>query len=145
ERLRDWEKVGRQMETVICIKGHNLNLMDTSARSLWVMEQIKSPWLRIIYDYSHYQASGDGLGQSLDRLLSYTTVISVKDGKPAASGRGYERLLPGEGTIDYIEYYHRLMKGGYNGHTVVEVSGQIQSRPDYDAVAAAKKSYAFMA
>jgi inosose dehydratase len=145
EHLHDWAKVGREMGTVVCIKGHNLNLMDTAARSRWVMEQVNSPWLRIIYDYSHYQASGDELGHSLDLLLPYTAVISVKDGKPAAKGRGYERLLPGEGTIDYLDYYHRLLSAGYAGDTVVEISAQIQAHPDYDPMATARKCYAYMA
>jgi sugar phosphate isomerase/epimerase len=145
DRLRDWAKVGQEMQTVVYIKGHNLNLMDNAARSLWVMQQVKSPWLRIIYDYSHYQASGDELGKSLDLLLPYIGVISIKDGKPNANGRGYERLLPGEGNIDYQDYYHRLLKGGYAGHTVVEISSQIHSRPGYESIPTAKKCYAYMA
>jgi sugar phosphate isomerase/epimerase len=55
---------------------------------------------------------------------------------------GYERLLPGDGTIDYVDYYRRLMKFGWTGHTVVEISAQIHSRPGYDPVAATMHSYA---
>jgi sugar phosphate isomerase/epimerase len=145
ERLLDWAEVGRKMQTVVCIKGHNLNLMDTAARARWVMEQVKSPWLRIIYDYSHFQASGDQLGDSLNLLLPYTEVISLKDGRPKASGRGYERLLPGEGTIDYADYYRHLLKAGFSGHTVVEVSSQIHSRPGYEAIPTARRCYAYLA
>ena len=58
---------------------------------------------------------------------------------------GYERLLPGDGTIDYVDYYRRLMKFGWTGHTVVEISAQIHSRPGYDPVAAATHSYARIA
>ena len=44
------------------------------------------------------------------------------------------RYDPKEQTIE-------VKDGDNRGHTVVEISGQISSRPDYDAVAAAKHSY----
>jgi hydroxypyruvate isomerase len=56
DRLGDWANVGKEMKTVISFKGHNLNLNDTSEKSLWLVQKVNSPWLRIIYDYSHYQA-----------------------------------------------------------------------------------------
>jgi sugar phosphate isomerase/epimerase len=145
QRLHDWGEVGREMKTVICFKGHNLNLNDTSAKSLWLLQQVNSPWVRVIYDYSHYQAGGEELGKTMDTLLPYTGMISIKDGKNYTDKPGYERLLPGDGKIDYAEYYRRLMKFGYTGYTVVEISGQIHSRPGYDPQYAAKHCYANIA
>ncbi len=49
------------------------------------------------------------------------------------------------GTIDYRAYFQLVAQSNYSGDVVVEVSGQLHSRPDYDAVAACKKSYAVAA
>jgi len=141
DRLKDWAEVGRSMKMPVSIKGHNLNLNDTSEKTAWLMKQVNSPWLRVIYDYSHYQAGGEDMDKSMDILLPYTNMISIKDGKNYTDKPGYERLLPGDGTIDYVAYYRHLLKAGWSGHTVVEISAQLQAKPGYDPVYAAKHSY----
>lgn len=141
DRLGNWARVGAETKTVICIKGHNKNLMDTAEKSQWVMRQVHGPWLKLLYDYSHYEAVGQTLPHTMDLLLPFAAMISIKDARPHATGGGFDRLLPGDGKVDYIDYYRRLLKFGYSGHTVVEISGQIHSQPGYDAVATARKCY----
>ncbi|MCI0352958.1 MAG: sugar phosphate isomerase/epimerase [Acidobacteriales bacterium] len=141
DRLGDWARAGREMDTVIAVKGHNLNFNDTSERTLWLIRQVNSPWLRVLYDYSHYQAVGETLGGTMDRLLSYTAMISIKDGRNYTDKPGFERLLPGDGSVNYVDYYKRLLAFGYEGQTVVEISGMIHSRPGYDPVATVKYCY----
>ncbi|MEO7653481.1 MAG: sugar phosphate isomerase/epimerase family protein [Bryobacteraceae bacterium] len=145
ERLHGWAEAGRATQTVVCIKGHNLNLMDTSERSAWVMKQVNSPWLRLLFDYSHYEATGEKLGDVMNRLLPYTAMISVKDARPKPGGVGFDRLLPGDGKVDYVDYYRRLIAANYKGNTVVEISGQIHSQPGYDPIATAKRCYSNVA
>lgn len=141
DRLGDWGRVGAEMKTVVAIKGHNLNFNDTSDRTLWLIKQVNSSWLRVLYDYSHYQPVGEKLGDTLDKLLPYTAMISIKDGKNYTDKPGFERLLPTDGTVDYLDYYRRLIKSGYSGHTVVEISSQIHSRPGYDPTKTVRYCY----
>ena len=57
----------------------------------------------------------------------------------------YEFLIPGEGEMDYhnrcIGTSRRWTAAGYTGSITVEISKQVQARPDYDPFAAARQSY----
>jgi sugar phosphate isomerase/epimerase len=119
ERLREWAKVGQEMETIIAIKGHNRTLMDTSAKTQWIVRQVNSPWLRVVFDYSHYQNAGEELGAALERLFPYTCMVSLQDGRKYSNRPGMEPLLPGDGTVDYPEYFRRLLSLGYDGYTTL--------------------------
>jgi sugar phosphate isomerase/epimerase len=141
EHLHDWAEAGREMHTVVAFKGENLNINDTAERTLWLVQQVNSPWLRVLYDYSHYQASGEQLDKTLDLLLPYTVMVSIKDGKNYPDKPGFERLLPGDGHIDYVEYFRHLVKFGYNGSVVVEISAQLSRADNYDPAYAVKHSY----
>ena len=139
KRLGDWAEVGRSTGTVICIKVHHKNLMDSSDKAVWVMEEVDSPWVRMLYDYSHMEVVGEGMAETMDLLLPYTAIISVKDSN--RDPQDFQRLLPGDGIIDYVDYYRRLNKAGYTGCTIVEVSGQFHKRPDYDPIGVAEYCY----
>jgi hypothetical protein len=41
----------------------------------------------------------------MDMLLPYTAMISIKDGKNYTDKPGFERLLPGDGTVNYLNHY----------------------------------------
>jgi sugar phosphate isomerase/epimerase len=58
DRLGDWLQVGKSINMVIAFNGHNLNLNDTAEKTLWLVQQVNSPWIRVLYDYSHYQTVG---------------------------------------------------------------------------------------
>lgn len=78
DRLHDWE-VGRQVQTVIAVKGHPPMIVDTSEKTEWVVKKVNSPWLRVEYDYGHFQTGGEELATILDRLRPYVAVISLQD------------------------------------------------------------------
>ena len=142
ERLMEWIEVARETATGICIKVHHRNLMDTVDKAVWVMERTRSPWLRLLYDYSHMEVSGETLERSMDLLLPYTEIISVKDSN--RNPEDFQRLLPGDGDIDYVDYFGRLSRFGYRGCIMVEVSGQFHKKPDYDPIGVAERCYSYL-
>ncbi len=139
ERLSEWAKIGEQTQSVIAIKAHISGAAHRPEHIRWLLDQVKSPWLKAAFDFSHFQLQGLNLKDSWNMLASDTVFIHVKDS--TGDQQKFQFMLPGEGTIDYVEYLKLLRETDYQGDVVVEVSGQLHNRPDYDADAACKKSY----
>ena len=143
ERLHSWAKAAETSRTVIAVKPHVGGALHTPEGARWLLDQVSSPWIKLVYDYSHYELRGYDLEQTARALLEDSVFIHVKD---SSGGPGDVKfLLPGEGRVDYVEYFSLIRKLGYNGAVVVEVSGQIHGREGYGAVAAAKRCYANLA
>ncbi len=139
--LRDWERVASSHKTVIAIKAHISGALHTPQDAKWLVQQINSPWIRLVYDYSHFQRQKLDLKESLTSMIRETVFVHIKD-NVTIDGKT-EFALPGDGRdIDYVEYLTLLHDGGYRGAVVVEVSAQVSGKPGYDPVAAAKRCYA---
>jgi sugar phosphate isomerase/epimerase len=89
---------------------------------LWLLEQVPSPALHVVYDYSHFELQGIGMEESMKALLPRTRFIHVKDA--SGDARKFQFLLPGEGKTNYAEYFALLKKHEYRGPVCVEVSAQ---------------------
>ncbi len=139
DRLTDWAKTAEAAKITIALKPHVAGAVHTPEAALWLVRQADSPRIRLTYDYSHYVLRGIGLAESLKALAAHTAFVHVKDARGDA--KKFQFLLPGEGDTDYAKYLGLLRDARYGGHVCVEVSGQIHTRPGYDPVAAARKSY----
>ena len=139
--LRDWERVASSHKTVVAIKAHISGALHTPQDAKWLVQQIDSPWIRLVYDYSHFQRQKLDLKESLTAMIRETVFVHIKD-NITTDGKT-EFALAGEAhDIDYVEYLTLLRNGGYRGAVVVEVSAQVSGKPGYDPVAAAKRCYA---
>ena len=138
-RLKDWAKVVEENRVVVAIKAHVGNALHLPADAVWLLGQVGSKFVRLAYDYSHFGLQKISLESSLDTLLPHTVFIHVKDAEGDAAK--FQFLLPAEKEDRYAEYFKLLAEKKYRGDVVVEVSGQIHSRPGYDPVAAARKCY----
>jgi inosose dehydratase len=139
-RLADWAKAAAAAKITLCIKPHVGGAAHLPEHALWLLDQVKHPSVKLAYDFSHYQLRGLDLGKSLAALLPQTAFIHVKDAIGDAAK--FQFALPGEGTIDYADYFRRLKAANWQGSVCVEVSGQIFGKPGYDPIAAAKKCHA---
>ena len=139
EQLSDWAEVGRASHTVVCFKPHAAHVVHTPERAMWVHRQINSPWLKIVYDYSHFYLEGLSLTESLKHLLPIVAYVQVKDSR--GTPRKHEYLLPGDGKTDYVELLTGLKKAEYQGFVNVEVSSHIHRKPDYEPVPTARLCY----
>src|SRR5262249_48921999 len=102
------------------------------------------PWLRMVYDYSHYAYRNLPLDDTIRMSLPITAHIAVKDA--VQSGETVVFDLPGSaGTIDYAHLLKTFYDGGYRGDVCVEVSAQVSTKAGYDPIAAARACYGNMA
>ena len=137
DELAVWAKTLEPLKTALAIKGFVGTALDRPERVLWLLDQVKSPWIRNGYDYSHYKVLKLGLRETLQPVASRTAFIHVKDS--VGTPEKFRFLLPGDsGEIDYKEYAQILAEVGYRGPVLVEVSVHVSGQPGYDAVAAAK-------
>ena len=139
ERLQGWAKVASETQSVIAIKAHISGAAHRPEHVRWLLDQVGSKSLKAAFDFSHFQLRGIDMTEAWQMLARDTVFIHVKDS--VGDEQKFQFVLPGEGTIDYTKYFQLISESNYQGDVVVEVSGQIHSRPDYDPIAACRKSY----
>jgi inosose dehydratase len=140
DRLATWAKILQPLKTVLAIKGFVGTAMDTPDKMLWMLDQVRSPWIRLGYDYSHLKVYGLGLRDTIRQLGRHAAFIHVKDS--VGTPEKFRFLLPGDsGEINYKDYAQELGEVGYTGAVTVEVSAHVSNQPGYDAVAAARRSW----
>lgn len=139
KRLAGWVRVAEQTKTVLAIKPHRFGAMNTPADAVALAKKIDSPYLKLAYDYSHFQFRDLPLSETLQQMLPLTRFIHVKD---TVLDKGKARfVLPGEGGFNYVPLLREAAELGYRGCICVEVSGMVSGQPGYDPVAAAQRSY----
>jgi len=139
EQLRDWATIAESANAKLAIKAHISNATQRPEQLLWLLGSVASRSLVAAYDYSHFQLQDLNMKETMDAILPRAAFIHVKDTEHAQGKRGF--LLPGEGTIDYVQMFKLLGQSRYQGDVVVEVSGQVFNKPGYDPLAAARKCY----
>src|SRR4051794_34493228 len=145
DRLADWVDAAQQSRVVVAIKPHRGGALSRPDEAAWLIRELgDSPWLRMVYDYSHYAYRDMPLEETVVTALPYTAHVVVKDA--VQRDDKVEFALPGEsGTFDYARLLRLFYDGGYRGDVCCEVSSQVSKKPDYDPIAAAKACYAKMA
>ncbi|MEZ4865037.1 MAG: sugar phosphate isomerase/epimerase [Caldilineaceae bacterium] len=141
--VRDWATVAADYDGTFGFEPHVGGIIHTPERARWLLDQVNHPHLKLNFDYSHFELMDIPLADALQQLMPHAVGVHVKD----VQGRypAFKFLLPGEGTLDYRDYVHRLQAAGYEGAITVEISGQLFNAPGYDALAAAQFSYQTLA
>lgn len=139
DRLGEWAKWCEQSKSVVAVKPHRLGAMNRPEHALWLLEQVNSKAVRLVYDWSHYEQRDLKMDDTLKELVPHSVFVHIKDTK-VANGK-VEFLLPGDGETSYRELVKGLKKHGYRGCVCVEVSGMIHTKKDYDPVKAAEQCY----
>jgi inosose dehydratase len=140
--LAEWGATAESSGIEVLIKAHVTMAVSTPERLLWLLQQVPSPKLNVVFDYSHFEPQDISLEDSWAALGSRTKFVHVKDTK--REGGKVLWLLPGDGVVDYPRLFRLLSRTGYNGPVVVEVSSMIFRQPGYDPIATAEKCHRFL-
>jgi sugar phosphate isomerase/epimerase len=140
DELLQWSRLAAAQEVVIAVKPHVNNACRTPNDALWLMEQVNSPWIRLAFDYSHFERQQLTLPRVWNALQPHTAFVHIKDNRQIAPGK-YEFILPGDGGTNYTELLQLLRRDRYHGAVVVEVSQQVWSKPGYEPIVAAERCY----
>lgn len=142
-RVRDWAKAATENKLTLCLKPHVNSAVNSPERLLWLHQQAASPFVKLCYDFSHFEIQGMDMETTIKALIPETRFIHVKD--TAGDAKKVQFLLPGEGRTDYTKLASLLKQHNWTGPVVVEVSAQVFNKPGYEPVAAAKQCYAALA
>ena len=120
---------GESKGVVIAMEPHVGSALDLPDKTLWLLEQIDNPYLKLNFDISHFDVLGLPTADTVSALAPHAAHTHVKD----QTGRfpEHEFLIPGEGPFDFVEYLAEMEKAGYTGYITAEVSFMVQRRPDY--------------
>ncbi len=123
---------------VVALEPHVGQAFDRPERVHWLLEQVASPHVRLNLDNSHFEVMGYDLDAYIPLLAPYAVHTHLKDQRGIAPD--YEFLVPGEGEFDYARYLTAMDRAGYRGFITIEISKQVQTRPDYDPAAVAARA-----
>ncbi|MEW6752471.1 MAG: sugar phosphate isomerase/epimerase [Candidatus Latescibacterota bacterium] len=139
ERLGALTDYAARRGVTVAIEPHVSSSLNSVERTLWLLAQIDSPYLKLNFDISHFDVQGIPTATSVAALAPHTAHTHVKDQRGRVPD--FEFLIPGEGPFDFVEYLREMDRAGYAGHITAEVSIMVQRRPDYDPLAAAELTY----
>lgn len=143
ERLAEFVGFAAARGVTIALEPHVGGAVDRPDKVLWLIGQVASPFLKVNTDYSHFQAQGLTVEESVPPLMPYTVHTHVKGVRGLVPQ--FEFLVPGEDDFDYAHYLRVTADAGYDGFQTVEVSVMVQRRPDYDPFASAELAYRTLA
>ncbi len=143
ERTAELVKYAAAKGVAIAMEPHISTAINTPQRMLELLDLVKSPYLKINFDISHFNVQGISIEESVSLMAPHTVHTHVKDERGRVPN--YEFLIPGEGEFDYVRYLKAMRAQGYTGHITAEISVVVQRRPNYDALAVAAQTYRTLA
>jgi sugar phosphate isomerase/epimerase len=136
DELAAWAKKAEELRVTLAIKAHSKTAMSRPERALWLADQVSSPRVKLVYDYSHYAAFGLDMRKTMEQVAPRSVFVHIKD--TIGSAPNHRFVLPGDGPVDFKIYAKNLIELGYRGPVVVEVSVDVYAQPGYDPVKAAE-------
>lgn len=141
--LMELADLAAEHHVILAVEPHVGAILDTPEKAAWLMENTGHPNLKIHFDHSHFHVQDIDLRHAADLCLPDTVHIHIKDGYMKDGAVTF--LLPGEGSLDLIEYFKTLLDAGTEVPVGAEVSAMIWSRPGYDPWQAADFCYRTLA
>ena len=138
--LKVWAEIAVDHKVVLAIKPHRFGAMTLPSQAVSLIETIKSPWLKIVYDPSHLMFRGIDLHEELKKAGPYLAHVAIKDAFEKDGKVQFD--YPGAtGKMDYKTLFKKLNEMGFHGDVNCEISSMISSKADYNASKVMKASF----
>jgi len=96
DRLRRWAEAAKQSSSVLAVKPRRFGAVNRPEQAVWLVDQVKSRWLRLAYEYSHFAHRDMPLAKTVSEMIPHTSFIHVKDEiSPLPDAGGRERSVDG--------------------------------------------------
>ena len=130
DRVGDLARLAEESGTLLAIEPHVGQALHTPEQMVELLEKVASSALKVNFDNSHFLAQGMPVERCVSLLGSHAVNTHLKgvDGVEP----NFRFLTPGEDTYNYSHEFGLMAATGYNGYQTVEISMQVQARPDYD-------------
>jgi sugar phosphate isomerase/epimerase len=142
EALQPYVQVAEDHGVILAIEAHAGQEFDSPEKSVWLVEAVDRPSVRLNFDHSHFHVAGMEIEHCANLMAPYSVHTHLKDGFRADGKVKY--LLPGDGDLDLERYFRAVSAAGIEVPITVEVSGQISNLEDYDPWATARACYESM-
>ncbi len=123
----------------LAIEPHVGAALSTPAQAVWLIEQIGLPTVGLNLDYSHFQAIGMSVAESVPPLAPHALHTHIKGVKGRWPDHAF--VTPGEDDFDHATYLRTMHACGYRGYETVEISKMVVGRAGYEPFAHAQLAY----
>lgn len=138
--LKTWAGIAGENKVVLAIKPHRFGAMTLPSQAITLIENIKSPWLKIVYDPSHLMFRGVDIYEELKKSRPFLAHVAIKDAFEKDGKVQFD--YPGAtGKMDYKTLFIKLNEMGFRGDVNCEISSMISSKADYNARKVMKASF----
>ena len=139
ERVHALGEYAASRGVVLAVEPHSGNALDTPEKSLWLMNEVNHPAVRLNFDISHFDIIDIGIDACVPQMVPWSVHTHVKDQR--GQYPNHEFLTPGSGPFDFVHYLTAMHRAGYSGFVGMEVSVMVQRKPGYDPFVDAALGY----
>ena len=139
ERLGRFCEFAGSMGVKVALEPHVGGALDLPGKTLWLLDRVGSPHLKVNCDYSHFLAQGLSPEETVPQLAPHSVHTHVKGVHGVTPD--FQFVTPGEDDFDYANYFRVIENAGYRGFHTLEVSKHVQARPGYEPFSHAQLGY----
>lgn len=134
--LKQTSKFAEEKGVKILVEPEPGLLIETSSEILKVLKLVDSEFVKLNFDIGHFYCVNEDPATLIDKLSNYIEHFHLAD---ISNDRIHYHLMPGKGSINFIEIFDAIKKIGYKGFITIELY-PYQDRPSE----VAKYSYDYL-
>ena len=115
--LREGLKLASSLGVMLAIENVDVDFADSIAKTMYFVNEFKSPWLQIYPDIGNLSAMNYNVLEQLKQGTGHIAAVHAKD-----TLKGVVRRVPyGKGTVDFVSAFRKLKDAGFYGPILLEM------------------------